>query len=188
MSSPIWCAPTAYCVEQMRGQVQRFSGIWPRSFVYMQRSMAEGEPAFQQIIPYVLLRRKGLIWCYRRCGGDARLLDRRSCGVGGHVEFEDERKDPLRTARAGALRELREELALAFDEPQLEPKSWIHERESEVGRVHLGLVMEVECPEEQEPQIAEPDKLQALGWLSPEAIAGDLRFELWSRLALQTPT
>ena len=52
---------------------------------YMPRAEAEGQPAFKQIIPYVILRQGDKIFVTRRLnkGGEARLHGKISIGVGG---------------------------------------------------------------------------------------------------------
>ncbi|MBL8253875.1 MAG: CRISPR-associated ring nuclease [Candidatus Competibacter sp.] len=115
-----------------------------------------------------------------------RLLGRRSIGVGGHIEEADHDADLLSTARACAGRELAEQLVqpeAARLDPQ--PRGWIHERETAIGRVHLGLVFTAlwSAPEPPQPQPGEP--LLALGFLSPAAVRADARFERWSQLAVE---
>ena len=92
----------------------------------------------------------------------------------------------LDTARACARRELAEELAqpeAARLDPQ--PRGWIHERETAIGRVHLGLVFAARwtAPEPPQPRPGEP--LAALGFLPPAAVLADDRFERWSQLAVK---
>ena len=55
------------------------------------RAEAEEDPSWKQVIPYVLLRDGERIFLMRRtrAGGDERLHDRYTIGVGGHVNPED---------------------------------------------------------------------------------------------------
>jgi predicted NUDIX family phosphoesterase len=99
------------------------------------RPEAEGDPDWKQAIPYLALRDGKRIFLMKRtkAGGDARLFDRYSIGVGGHVNPED------RDALGGLRREWREELVADF-EPPFEPIGLLNDDSNEVGAVHLGLV------------------------------------------------
>lgn len=159
----------------------------PLAWQFRPRAAVEGDEAWLQIIPYVVLRdAQGAVWAYARQGGDGRLLGRHSIGVGGHIEVSDRRPTLLDTARVCARRELAEELAqpeAARLNPQ--PRGWIHERETAIGRVHLGLVFAARwiAPEPPQPKPGEP--LAALGFLPPAAVQADDRFERWSQLAVR---
>ena len=99
------------------------------------RSEAESDPSWKQLIPYLLLRDGERIFLMRRtrAGGDERLHDRCSIGVGGHVNPAD--VDVL----GGLRREWREELDAEF-EPDFVPIGLLNDDDNEVGAVHLGLV------------------------------------------------
>lgn len=159
----------------------------PLAWQFRPRAAVEEDEAWLQIIPYVVLRDgQGAVWAYARRGGDGRLLGRRSVGVGGHIEVSDQRPTLLDTARVCARRELAEELArpeAADLDPQ--PHGWIHERETAIGRVHLGLVFAARwtAPEPPPPKPGEP--LAAIGFLPPAAVLTDDRFERWSQLAVR---
>ena len=68
-----------------------------------------------------------------RAGGDERLHERYSIGIGGHVNPGD--TDPLDALR----REWAEEIEADF-EPTLEPLGVLNDDDNAVGAVHLGLV------------------------------------------------
>ena len=159
----------------------------PLDWQFRPRAAVEEDEAWLQLIPYVVLRdERGAVWAYARRGGDGRLLGRRSVGVGGHIEESDRRPTLLDTARACAQRELAEELAqpeAARLDPH--PRGWIHERETAIGRVHLGLVFAAPwtAPEPPLPKPGEP--LAAIGFLPPATVRADDRFERWSRLAVE---
>lgn len=52
------------------------------------RCEAECDPAFKQVIPYVVIEHKpsGMIFMTTRLGGDERLIGQASIGLGGHME------------------------------------------------------------------------------------------------------
>lgn len=104
------------------------------------RGEAEEDPGWKQLIPYVLVRDRGSFFLMRRtrAGADARLHERWSLGVGGHV-------NPGDAGLAGALRrEWTEELDAPWDpEPRL--IGLLNDESDPVGRVHLGVVYAVEA-------------------------------------------
>ena len=67
------------------------------------RAEAEADPSWKQIIPYLLLRDGERIFLMRRtrAGGDERLHDRYTIGIGGHVNPEDADVDRRPAARVG---------------------------------------------------------------------------------------
>lgn len=160
---------------------------WPpaRTWAWRARPRAETDESHLQLIPYVVLRnRSGQLWHYRRAGGDPRLQERLSCGLGGHVERCDARADLLATALAAARRELREELGETAEDLRLgPPAAWIHEGLTAVGRVHIGWLYVVAWEAPAPPQPAPGQPLEGCGFVSPAAVCADGRFELWSRLA-----
>jgi predicted NUDIX family phosphoesterase len=159
---------------------------WPRQHRWLPRPQAEEDENQLQIIPYAVVENAdGLIWCYRRTGGDARLAERRSCGVGGHVDRADWAGDIAVTVIAALRREVAEELNWRLPTDQsLQPSCWIYEGLTGVGRVHLGVVFELNWEHTEAPQPAAGEKLESLGFLPRSAIANDDSFELWSRLAI----
>ena len=154
------------------------TGLW------LERDCAETNEDFLQIIPYALLRDgNGHLWCYERLGGDARVRHCYSCGVGGHVDEVDQAEDLLATAASALCRELAEELAWAPDRRSLHPAAWLYEGKSAIGRVHLGLIYELDWVGENPPSPVPGEPMVSQGFRPATAIACDDRFELWSRLA-----
>jgi len=140
------------------------------------RSRMEQDPAYKQVIPYLVLR-DGARWFLMRrtrAGGDARLHDRWSIGVGGHVNPGD--GDVL----GGLRREWREELAAAF-EPEFHPVGLLNDDSTPVGEVHLGLVFVADA-EGRPVEIRETDKLT--GAFAEAAAVQAVResLETWSRI------
>ena len=97
----------------------------------------EDDPAFKQVIPYLVLR-DGPRWFLMRrtrAGADVRLHDRWSVGVGGHLNPGDA------DVAGGLAREWREEARAGF-EPDFRFVGLLNDDTTEVGRVHLGVVFE----------------------------------------------
>lgn len=161
--------------------------VWPEAGRWLPRAQAEQDEAFLQIIPYAIIENaSGHIWSYRRTGGDARLADRLSCGVGGHVDRADESSDLAATVTAALRREVAEELGLCLpDDHVLRPAGWIYEGLTPIGRVHLGLVFEIPWTDSADPHPLAGEPLASLGFQRREVILADSRFEHWSHLALQ---
>jgi len=110
------------------------------------RSRLEMEPdeTWKQVIPYPVLRDGSRWFLMRRtrAGGDARLHDRYSIGVGGHVNPEDGGLDgDLSTA---LRREWLEELDVEFV-PHFRLVGLLNDDTTSVGRVHVGLVYEADA-------------------------------------------
>ncbi len=99
------------------------------------RDEAELDPAWKQVIPYVVLRDGDFLFLMRRtrAGADARLHDRYSIGIGGHVNPEDG------DVAGGLRREWQEEIEADFV-PDFEPLGVLNDDDNAVGAVHLGLV------------------------------------------------
>ncbi len=166
-------------------------GEAPSGAFWRERAAAEADEGTLQLVPYGLVcDPAGKVWCYRRLGGgEKRLSGRASCGVGGHVEREDGTGNDAAfhaMAQACLLREIHEEIAWPAGESpiqELRPLLWIYDGSSPVGRVHLGLVFRVAWRAPQPPEPARGEAIEALGFQSPEHVAGDPAFESWSRIA-----
>jgi predicted NUDIX family phosphoesterase len=149
---------------------------------FLDRPIAEANPSFKQLIPYVVVRSGELVFLMERSdgGGDPRLHRKASIGVGGHLNPIDGQADPL---TAGLRREWAEEL-IAEWEPRFRPVGLLNDDSNAVGSVHLGVVFEVDAAA-RGLLVRERDKLA--GWW---ADAGELRaaadrLETWSRFVAE---
>jgi predicted NUDIX family phosphoesterase len=149
---------------------------------FMDRPLAEEDPAFKQLIPYVMVRDGGRIYLMERtdAGGDARLHGKASIGVGGHLNPVDEGEDPLAD---GLRREWSEELVADW-EPQFRLVGLLNDDSNPVGSVHLGVVFEVEAAGRQ-VEVRERDKLTGRFASEAELRAAWDRMETWSRLVAE---
>jgi predicted NUDIX family phosphoesterase len=141
------------------------------------RDEMEHDPGFKQIIPYLVLRDGGRWFLMRRtrAGGDARLHDRWSIGVGGHLNPGD---DDL---GQGLLREWREELVADFV-PVFEPFALLNDDEDPVGAVHLGVVVLADAGG-RPVTVREVAKLSGSFASTDEVNAVHDALETWSQLA-----
>jgi predicted NUDIX family phosphoesterase len=154
---------------------------------FLERNSVEEDENWLQVISYVIIRDKdNKIWSYQRIGGDKRLVNRKSCGIGGHVEVIDEKEgfDFSRICLNGAQRELREEI-VNVNTTKLIPKYWLFENQSKIGRVHVGLVFLAEWLGKDEPVTREGESIESIGFLQNELIVSDESFELWSRMVVE---
>src|SRR6185437_3923778 len=111
------------------------------SLTYLNRSDAEQDKRYKQLIPYILLISDGRILRYRRGKGgqETRLHGLYSVGVGGHISEEDHGLfSQQRGYRDGMRRELMEEVAI--DEFNEAAVAVINDDSTEVGFVHFGVV------------------------------------------------
>lgn len=143
------------------------------------REAMEQDPAFKQVIPYLVLRDGPRYFLMRRtrAGGDERLHDRWSIGVGGHLNPGDGGID------GGLRREWSEEVEADFV-PTFRLLGLLNDDSTDVGRVHLGAVYEADAAG-RPVAIRETDKLTG-GFAEPgevAAVAPDL--ETWSRLVFE---
>ncbi len=153
---------------------------------FLPRARAEADPAFKQLIPYVLLVHGGRVLHYvrGRKGGESRLHARGSIGVGGHLNDADETlfSWDADAYRAGVAREVAEELVLqtAYRE---RVAALLNDDANEVGRVHLGVVHVFEL--ETDRVAARESAITRMEFLPPEGLRarrGDL--ETWSQLCV----
>lgn len=117
---------------------------------FMRRGDAEQDPGFKQIIPYAVILLGKSVFVYERptSGGEERLHNKLSVGLGGHVENSDD-TDPFWAYMKALQRELKEEVGLQLDFNALsgtlhglvnDDQDGEGKGEVAVGQVHLGLV------------------------------------------------
>jgi predicted NUDIX family phosphoesterase len=145
---------------------------------YVPRAEAERDRTLKQIIPYLVLRDGGRIFLMKRtrAGGDARLHDRYSIGIGGHLNPGDD------SALSGLEREWHEELDAGFV-PPFEFVGLLNDDTVDVGVHHLGLVYLAEASG-RPVGVRETDKLSgSFERIEVVRAVYDL-METWSQLAL----
>lgn len=174
------------------GEVERYLDrlLDPEHTVYRPRHEVEEDPGYKQLIPYVVFRhtsadgRESVFQYTRGKGqGEQRLHLKHSVGVGGHISADDVREDAGATYAEGMRRELDEEVELATGYRE-RCVGLINDDETEVGRVHLGVVhlFDVQRPD---VRPREEDIVDA-GFRPVEDVLADLsRFETWSQICLE---
>src|SRR5690348_12022135 len=111
-----------------------------KNLIYRNRSEAEQDKRYKQLIPYVLLISNGKILRYRRGRGgqETRLHGLYSVGIGGHISEEDHGLFSTQVGyQEGMRRELMEEVAI--QEVNEAAVAVINDDSTEVGTVHFGV-------------------------------------------------
>jgi predicted NUDIX family phosphoesterase len=150
---------------------------------YLNRSEADQDRRYKQLIPYVLLIRNDKILRYRRGKGgqETRLHGLYSVGIGGHISEEDHGLFSS-VYQEGMRRELMEEVAIdAGQEPAV---AVINDDSTEVGYVHFGVVHVVGVPDEsvasRRSGIVGPEFMPIV-----DAMKDPSGYESWSRFCLE---
>lgn len=166
---------------------------------YDYRGELETDSRFKQVIPYVVMRDKGLLFCYERkaAGNEERLHNKYSMGVGGHVDFMTCRPDGVDVIEASAMRELYEEIefpdvaswANIHEDSRLTYLGIINDDRDSVGKVHMGALFVAETRSHvdggQVVQVRESDKMQGR-WMTRREVESNLEdFESWSQIAYE---
>jgi len=155
------------------------------ALVYLNRSDAEQDKRYKQLIPYVLLVCQDRILRYRRGKGgqETRLHGLYSVGIGGHISEEDHALfSQDRGYQDGMRRELREEVAL--DAANEAAVAVINDDSTDVGSVHFGVVHIMRVPNEQvagrRSGIVGPEFVP-----TADAVKNAAGYESWSRFCLE---
>src|SRR5262245_7387101 len=153
--------------------------------VYLNRSDAEQDKRYKQLIPYVLVicNRKILRYRRGRGGQEKRLHDLYSVGVGGHISEDDAGLFSKNVGYHDAMRrELMEEVAVeGANEAAV---AVINDDSTEVGYVHFGVVHVMYVPSEivagRRSGIVAPEFIPIVAAVSDLSV-----YESWSRFCLE---
>jgi predicted NUDIX family phosphoesterase len=153
--------------------------------VYRNRSEAEQDRRYKQLIPYVLILCGDKILRYRRgrAGQEKRLHGLYSVGVGGHISEEDHGLFSQSLGyHDGMRRELLEEIALGdFQDAAV---AVINDDSTDVGYVHFGVVHVVWVGTE--TVLGRSSGIASPGFVPITEASKDLTaYETWSRLCLE---
>src|SRR2546423_6544758 len=153
--------------------------------IYRNRSEAEQDKRFKQLIPYVLIICNGRILRYRRGKGgqETRLHGLYSVGIGGHISDEDHGLfSSDHGYQEGMRRELMEEVAI--DEVKEAAVAVINDDSTEVGYVHFGVVHIMHAANEtivgRRSGIVAPEFIPIV-----QAVKDPSGYESWSRFCLE---
>ncbi|SRR6266545_499414 len=153
--------------------------------LYLNRSDAEQDKRYKQLIPYVLVICNGKILRYRRGRGgqETRLQGLYSVGIGGHISEEDHGLFSNDCGyQDGMRRELMEEVAI--DAVKEAAVAVINDDSTEVGYVHFGVVHIMHAANEtiagRRSGIVAPEFVPIV-----EAVKDVSGYESWSRFCLE---
>lgn len=158
----------------------------------MDRDLAENDQNWKQIIPYTIFvsYENGdpvfLNYTRGKSGGENRLHDKISLGIGGHVQYDGSGASD-HIYHSSFLREIEEELG-----NPLPPESShfvvaaINDNSNDVGKVHIGIVHMVFVQEEHRSSLfANEDAIQNLKFSSLSEIKENYdRLENWSKIII----
>jgi predicted NUDIX family phosphoesterase len=156
-----------------------FLEVAGRHGAFRPRPAAETDPSGKQVIPYLALR-DGTRWFLMRrtrAGGDERLHDLYSVGVGGHLNPGDG------GLLAGLEREWHEELEADFV-PEFRFAGLLNDDSTEVGSVHIGAVF-VGDAGGRSVAIRETEKLSGTFVDREDVVSVIPEMETWSRLTFE---
>ena len=153
--------------------------------VYLNRSEAELDKRYKQLIPYALILCGDKVLRYRRGKGgqETRLHGLYSVGVGGHISEED---NSLFSGGIGYHEAMRRELMeeVSIDVTKEMAVAVINDDSTEVGFVHLGIVHIVYVADEslanRRSGIVSPEFVPV-----SEAVKNPESYESWSRFCLE---
>jgi predicted NUDIX family phosphoesterase len=153
--------------------------------LYLNRSDAEQDKDYKQLIPYVLVICHDKILRYRRGRGgqETRLHGLYSVGVGGHISEEDHGLFSSGLGyHEGMRRELMEEVAI--DDVKEAAVAVINDDSTDVGYVHFGVVHVLHAAHEtivgRRSGIVNPEFIPMA-----EAVKDASGYESWSRFCLE---
>ena len=160
-----------------------FIDVVQNNCTFLGRDVVEIDPSYKQIISYCVIVSGEDVFMTRRTKKqtEARLHDRLSVGIGGHVASIDEGPDLV---LRGLRRELEEEVAIAGDYT-MRYLGVINDNSTEVGKVHTGICYLVrvgagDC------EVREKEKMVGQ-WVPFEQLDRYYAdFEEWSKIVVNT--
>lgn len=153
---------------------------------FMPREQAEKDPAYKQLIPYVIMSCQGRVLSYVRGkrAGEQRLVGLRSIGIGGHINPVDDMSlfSMQDTYLSAVEREVSEELAVGGGITK-KIVALLNDDSNEVGRVHLGVVHHWSLDE---PSVEKREQMiTQMAFMAPDELIGVRdSMETWSQLCL----
>lgn len=158
---------------------QSFQDIITNHGIFMPRCHAETNPEYKQIIPYMIFmfEKKIFIMQRKNTASEQRLANKMSLGIGGHIRSEDVTNNDIID---WAKREFEEEVFYSGSQA-ITTIGILNDDSSEVGRVHLGILMLIDANTD---RIAIKDEHKSGVLLTrDECIALRPQMESWSQIA-----
>ena len=157
------------------------------NYEWQKRGLMEEDPSFKQPIAYcaIVNPETKKVFVFQRAKKDKHYTEKRlqgkwSCGIGGHVDHEDEGNNPLWTSM---LREIHEEVNVeVIGEPEI--LGYINSEKDPVSQVHFGILCIVKTTGKvtpNEPEIAN-GAFRSIDEL--KQIITEQNVENWTKIAL----
>lgn len=147
---------------------------------FIARGVAETDPSYKQIIPYLVFTHNGKYFIMQRKASstEQRLANKYTLGIGGHLREEDMEGTSI---IEWAQREFHEEIAYTGS-VSITPLGLLNDDSNDVGKVHAGFVFLLEGDSD---QISIKSELQH-GYLASVAECKEKRpsMETWSQYVL----
>lgn len=161
-----------------------------KKYKEVRRGDAEEDVTLKQPIPYAIIRRGEEVFVYKRlkAGGEARLHDSLSIGIGGHMNRVNDIYNWNDNLMINFHRELGEELYIHSDirsEPRI--VGLINDDEDDAGLFHIGILMIIDLTTGTEVTVRETNKLEGY-WLRIKDLRKSGLFEAletWSQFAVE---
>lgn len=165
------------------GEVKRMCDIYHD---YIDRDKAENDPAFKQVIPYIVIMDKDRqhVAIYNRNGTEGRLHGKWSLGVGGHINpMPEARHDFEISLLLNMKRELDEEFKSRPQDDEIYFWGTINYDTDDVGQVHLGVVYWIQT---EHPELYIPgEELHCFQWIQKAHLKPE-EFEIWSQMVIES--
>ena len=161
-----------------------------RNYGFMTRKFAEKDSSYKQPICYCLIYNSELkkFFSYQRAKKDKNYTEKRlqgkfSIGIGGHIEMNDAKKNPIHESM---LREINEEVKI---KDRINPKlfGYIYLDDYGVNEVHFGLVHMIDTNSKKikakDPEITNA-KLRSVNELEEICLSREYEVEEWSKILI----
>jgi len=147
----------------------------------------EEDTTYKQIIPYLIITHNNKVFCYQRTpkGGEQRLHNKYSIGVGGHINPIDI-KDKNEFLIECMKREFEEEVEY-HGKIKTKVIGYINDDSGEVEKVHFGVVFQIEI-ESENIKLREEELTDGKLSTWEEVTSKKEYLEMWSKIVLNAQT
>jgi len=157
-----------------------------KNVTYIDREDAENSPKYKQIIPYVVMTCDDRVLVYKRTkkGGEGRLHEKHSIGIGGHINPIDGKENPVSNAIS---REITEEVKFPENTKwNLKPFALIYDDSNDVGKVHFGFVWLLEFDKKtKDLPVPAEDAVAEFKWVPKNKLCYTKNLENWSKMVME---
>jgi predicted NUDIX family phosphoesterase len=160
--------------------INRYLKIINTKKEFIVRSVAETDPRYKQIIPYLIFMHEERIFVMQRTAqaSETRLQNKYTIGIGGHIRQEDMKCNDI---FAWANREFHEEVAYN-DTLTIETLGVLNDDSNDVGRVHMGFVFLLHGTSD---AISIKSELKSGTFMTLDECVGMItQFESWSQIVI----